>query len=1202
MLRVQFPTGCKPVTSDLEEHELEKRLKVLSEKLAVWRTSDSKSYQIYETLAYHLANERLFLANSNKTIQLCAAICHSNIFRVFYPMSPFSNTPYTLFTVLRFLIDHLKPLKDPSSPFYEESECILANLTRSNAFALCSNFSEISTTHRILQRLIAVLFDIIDKNSQQDIYRLISILITNLINSPRKIVEGVLPFIFLNLTCTSNKTVHKFSEKILLDSKRILQPLLAQDFLKILINITSHDVLDQVHPIISGISSIYPEIQSYILPQLITLLKSSDYNIKSKAVVILFELLQNEHSENYWKLFLSNFSDKNEKIRIICLEGAKIFLLDCSTRDEIIELLKLVQRDCSPQVRAEVITTIVSAAEEEPELLSDQGLLSIIKERGLDKDYVVRKHTLKQLSSIIHSDKSKALKNFRTPDVTKSVMSLIVNEVVCGYYIEDERDRMYVEKILNTWFMNFHAEVQDRMMTLYYVFTQLNDDACRAFTALQIHRFTIRKCLIELFESRRELRVETDELRVKELEKLAQKQLKLFSKFFPRSIKNPAETEVNLQKFFEAIDEDPSLAEDMKTVLQPNVTCAQSEDLTNTILSKIGDLDTTDPYYNTVRTLLERSCLMVIDETAVRVLIGYLKAVLRHNHEIIEDIGLDSRTAAKKGFKLLEILSFSSAPYFIDGGIYHTLVSFLKIKNPSITVNVLHILTNIGKLTALDKIPSTWTALEEYCKSFIISGTTEEAKAAVKLMCGQPLFKDEKILKVFLENIEACLMDPFKESRTAIASLGYIAWFGEGSDKMIYGLIKRVYMKVLRFYPDESGDKTVKKAWSEKKALPLGTICRLEAMKCVTRWVISRSVQESWIIEIIRLLMTFISQNGNVDRLGNFRADEKSWLRLQAGACLLKLCRFEKIGDKLEPKQFYELSKLMLDDVYEVRKGFHLKLKRGLSRNCSTKCLPIDFMGFFVLGGLEKDKDLREGLKRGMIMQIRKSKKNLMKLMRLDGLGETGEKVLENIKPECAVIYAVVILVHWKGKETNWDKELVEVKRGVEFVMDYWFEGDGEEKEQMFRFFKLLMQRLRVCRDALTPDDDLINSKIRTVCDVAICYLENDVKTERGVFGEGDGAVLEPQIPKRYLLFDEELLRKSGESLSKEILMERLKNIEKGEKEKETKTQKKKEKKVINKIDLQSSFNAIFGVSKRTKRRKSSALESSSTKRRKLRI
>jgi len=43
-----------------------------------------------------------------------------------------------------------------------------------------------------------------------------------------------------------------------------------------------------------------------------------------------------------------------------------------------------------------------------------------------------------------------------------------------------------------------------------------------------------------------------------------------------------------------------------------------------------------------------------------------------------------------------------------------------------------------------------------------------------------------------------------------------------------------------------------------------------------------------------------------------FNSDaEKSWLRLTAGCCMLKICEQKGVGDQFSPIQFCNLSKLM---------------------------------------------------------------------------------------------------------------------------------------------------------------------------------------------------------------------------------------------------------------------------------------------------
>lgn len=744
------------------------------------------------------------------------------------------------------------------------------------------------------------------------------------------------------------------------------------------------------------------------------------------------------------------FGDENEMIRITCITEAKPFLLNTSTQDYITSLLKLLQHDPSSEVRLKIISTIISSAKENFNILSAEGdLFNIIRKGCVDPDLRIRRYTLKCLGNF-YRERSENYEDYGDSRDTKSMMTSILNEILCGYYIKNEEDRIWIEKIVIVWLLRFRDGVEGRIKRLYLSFVQSNDNACMGFAELHIHRFTIRQCLLKLFELKQQLKNESNLDKISELEKASQKQLKLVSKFFP----DRHEAEGGLQKFFEDIHENTLLLEEMKTFLQPQITCQQSENVSNDILSKIGDLNETDPYYRTIKVLLERSSSILIDEKAARFLIKYLQDVVKGD-EMRSIIGLDPKIAEEKGFKFLEVLSYVFAPHFTHPDIFVVLVDFLKNKNKLICIKVLNVLSNIGKFRHLDQICSTtYSDLEVTCKILITSGNTKEAKAAVKLIAGLSSDKAVKIFKELLERIKQQLSDQSPQhAETLIASLGYISVFGWNLTREINELVKFVYKKVLRPDTADCGDNAMEKTWCEKEELPKRIIYSLEAMKCVTRWLISREPHESWITEILRVLTAFVSRNGNIDRAKNLRANVKSWLRLQAGCCLLKLCKFERIANQMTPKQFYTLSTLMLDDVDEVRKRFYDKLIRGLSGKCPRECLPIDFIGFYALGGLEINEELREDLKTKMMMHFRKRNENAKKLMELEGFGAEGKRLLQNIRPECGVIYAVMILAHWEGfLESEGDEALREVKRGLEFVLKNLFDGDDGDVEEQYRY------------------------------------------------------------------------------------------------------------------------------------------------------
>lgn len=55
-----------------------------------------------------------------------------------------------------------------------------------------------------------------------------------------------------------------------------------------------------------------------------------------------------------------------------------------------------------------------------------------------------------------------------------------------------------------------------------------------------------------------------------------------------------------------------------------------------------------------------------------------------------------------------------------------------------------------------------------------------------------------------------------------------------------------------------------------------------------------------------------------------------------------------------------------------MREIFIQKLHKGLTKGLPHRSIPIDFMGFFALGALEKDKQLKESIKQHMIISIQK--------------------------------------------------------------------------------------------------------------------------------------------------------------------------------------------------------------------------------------
>lgn len=55
-----------------------------------------------------------------------------------------------------------------------------------------------------------------------------------------------------------------------------------------------------------------------------------------------------------------------------------------------------------------------------------------------------------------------------------------------------------------------------------------------------------------------------------------------------------------------------------------------------------------------------------------------------------------------------------------------------------------------------------------------------------------------------------------------------------------------------------------------------------------------------------------------------------------------------------------------------MREIFSLKLHKGLGQPLPGRCLPLDFLGIYALAGLEPDKNLKNAVRKMMILDITK--------------------------------------------------------------------------------------------------------------------------------------------------------------------------------------------------------------------------------------
>merc|ERR1719266_2869734 len=171
-----------------------------------------------------------------------------------------------------------------------------------------------------------------------------------------------------------------------------------------------------------------------------------------------------------------------------------------------------------------------------------------------------------------------------------------------------------------------------------------------------------------------------------------------------------------------------------------------------------------------------------------------------------------------------------------------------------------------------------------------------------------------------------------------------------------------------------------------------------------------------------------------------------------------------------------------MDPVKQVRTRFIAKLHKGLARGIPFKCLPLDFLGFYAMVGMEMDKTIREGTKRYMVADIN-SRKDCIKTMTYSSSELT--KQLPNIMPDYMLVFAITVLAHHPEFESTDDVDfLKKIRQALWFIMEPLM---SKNDNFSFGFYKALVEKLKNHVDAI--DEEAYNEKLWAVCDLAISLL-----------------------------------------------------------------------------------------------------------------
>lgn len=1108
-LTILYPPGCREVIEDLGPDEMIRRLKTLAHTLQSMGQDDG-AYQEYVPLAMHIADD-FFLSYPSRDVQLLIACCIADVLRVYAPEAPYKD-PGQVKTLFMFLIKQLGGLKDPKDPAFKRYFYLLENLAYVKSFNMCF---ELEDCQEIFCKLFKLMFNIVNDEHSGKVKSFMLDVLCPLINESDVVSNDLLDIILSNVlepAKSQRKNAYQLAKDLVVKCSDTLEPYIQAFFNHVLILGREEKTLtisQKVYDLIYELNHICPSVLLAVLPQLEFKLKSSDEEERYGSVSLLARMFSEKDStlalnhKQLWTAFLGRFNDISIKIRTKCVQYSMHFLLNHPLlRKDITDTLKLRQHDSEESVRYEVVMAIVTTAKKDFSIVSDsEDLLNFVKERTLDKKFKIRKEAMCGLAMIY----KKHLNSPDVPPATRHAVTWIKDKILHGYYMTSMDDRLLVERLLNTCLVPYQLPPEDRMKKLFYLYATIDDNASKAFIELQKHQLAVRKNVAELIELHRKPQ---DEERDREIAY----RLGHLTKFLP----DPLKVQEFLRKFSQHLNSDSQLLSLMETVVSHDVSCKDSVDAVTQILKKLGQPVMTNLYYNTIKMLLERVSSVMVDRVALEALVSMVEGALNGDPTILDTLNLTSDIATEKGLKLLFVLSFVYPSHFLHQDILTRLISLLNVPNTAISPPVLAVLTCIGKYKPIGELyPELASVLIPVCQQFACSGTPKQAKHAVRCLHTNCTSDADEVFEKILEKIKEQLTFDSPHFRTSVVSLGHIAF--NMPDRFLIPIKNIVSRKIVKELlmrnqtpAHTPGPVTSEEPeeWVEEEELTEESSVKMEGIKMMARWLLGLKSDVISAQKTFRMLNAFILHKGDLLETGKMLKSEMAHLRLSSGAAMLKICEQKGVGDQFTSEQFYNLSLLMNDECPQVRERFAIKLHKGLARGIPHKCLPLDFMGFYALAGLESDRQLRGAVRQYMIADINK-RREYIRSITMSGGSEKASSQLPHIMPDYMLVFAVPLLAHHPEFTDPSDvSQLTRIRSCLWFILEPLM---TKNDAYCFGFYKALIEQMKNHKDAVKPEDELTNQKLWAVCDLAMgLILSKTTSFEMKEFPS------DPRIPPMY--------------------------------------------------------------------------------------
>ncbi|CAH8547026.1 unnamed protein product [Schistosoma rodhaini] len=460
------------------------------------------------------------------------------------------------------------------------------------------------------------------------------------------------------------------------------------------------------------------------------------------------------------------------------------------------------------------------------------------------------------------------------------------------------------------------------------------------------------------------------------------------------------------------------------------------------------------------------------------------------NRETAEKSIKNNRKTTKHGAKI-------PSPKLITEAVSNSVVWRRECRRSKLSIRILFCLCNVVRHLLNSKSNSETNNIDLDEESTILENDdlTDELKRLYTLK--------SKINEILNDIVQVCISCPTLSNDyiSCLTSLSHIALlFPDVYNEDIKNFItKSLVQQVLTIEPDDLRNQEQEKdkmqinsvtsknfsnqpnalsSWSPDSLVSNLTKAKISAIKLITNWLVGLKNEVKPVVQvIIRLLYRIIIHDGDLTKSGKLSYGEMSRLRLVAATSWLKLARSQAYVECIEIGWYLSMSYIICDPCPQVRSHFLTKLNQGLYK----LSLPLEYMAIFAHSVNVSEPAFKQRAKQLFIANIQRRRAFLNKHPSYF----RDAKFLFGLLPDYVLPYVIYLLSH----DSKWTKlDDVEILNKIKSALWFIMEPIMSHGEN-FSFLRKIIEKIKYARDALHPDDTLINEKLYTVCDISLGLL-----------------------------------------------------------------------------------------------------------------